>query len=77
MRINLVKKVFTSQETEFIRNKLRRASKQGFITRRSENNRYLLASYKGVEEKGISPKWNVKIYTYNLKKKGAQPGMRG
>jgi hypothetical protein len=70
MRINLIKKVFTSQETEIIRNKLRKASKHGILTRRSENNRYLLVSYKGVEEKGISPKWNVKIYAYNLKKRG-------
>ncbi len=61
VRISLTKKVFTSQEADFIREKLKLASERGFVTRRFENNRYLLASYKGVDDKGISPKWNVKI----------------
>ncbi|MCK4977731.1 MAG: hypothetical protein KAS36_12430, partial [Anaerolineales bacterium] len=70
MQINLTKTVFTSQETEFIIDKLEQASEKGFITIRSENNPYLLVSFMGVEEKGITLKWNVKIYTYNRKKKG-------
>lgn len=70
MRINLTKKIFTRQETNFIVDKLEQAEARGFVTRRSENNIYLLASFKGVEEKGITHKWNVKIYTYNVKKRG-------
>lgn len=70
MRINLTKTFFTPRETDFIIDRLKQASEEGFITSRSENNPYLLASYMGVEEKGITPKWNVKIYTYNTKKKG-------
>lgn len=70
MQINLTKTVFTSKETDFIIDKLEQASEKGFITIRSENNPYLLASFMGVEEKGITPKWNAKIYTYNRKKKG-------
>jgi len=70
MRINLTKTVFKSREIDFIIDKLRQAAEKGFITRRSENNRYLLSSYRGLEEKGISPKWNVKIYTYSIKKNG-------
>ena len=70
MRIDLRKRVFTTKEIEFVVHKLKRASGRGFITRRSENNLYLRASYKGVEKKGITPKWNVKIYTYNSKKSG-------
>ena len=70
MRINLTKTVFTPRETGFIIAKLKQALEKGFVTRRSENNRYLLASFRGVEEKGITPKWNVKIYTYNSKKNG-------
>jgi hypothetical protein len=46
------------------------ASERRFVTSRHENNPYLLASFMGVEDKGITPKWNVKIYTYNKKKKG-------
>ena len=29
----------------------------------------MLVSYVGVEEKGITAKWNVKMYVYNRKKK--------
>ena len=70
MRINLTKSVFTNEEVEFIMEKLRQASEEGFIASKPENNPYLLAAYVGVEENGITPKWNVKIYTYNKKKKG-------
>jgi len=70
MQINLKKTVFTTRETDFIIDKLKQASERGFVTSRSENNPYLLASFMGVEEKGIAPKWNVKIYTYNRKKQG-------
>ena len=70
MKINLTKSVFTTQEAEFILEKLRRASDEGFVASKSENNQYLLAAYAGVEGSGITPKWNLKIYTYNKKKKG-------
>ena len=70
MQINLTKTVFTPRETDFIIAKLEQALEKGFVTSRSENNLYLLASFMGVEEKGITPKWNVKIYTYSRKKKG-------
>jgi hypothetical protein len=40
------------------------------VSPRSENNAYLLASFRGVEEKGISPKWNIKIYKESPKKRG-------
>jgi hypothetical protein len=70
MRINLKKAVFTDRETKFIVQRLQRASHEGFVRRRSERNPYLMASFVGVEEKGITCKWNVKIYTYNLKKNG-------
>jgi hypothetical protein len=61
MQINLTKSVFTPRETDHIIDKLKQASEKGFVTSRSENNPYLLASFRGVEEKGITPKWNVKI----------------
>ena len=70
MNIDLTKSVFPAGETEFILKKLRQALEEGFVASRSENNQYLLASYTGVEGKGITQKWNVKIYTYNKKKKG-------
>jgi hypothetical protein len=70
MRINLAKTVFTSKETNFIIDKLKQASEKGFVTSRFENNLYLLASFMGIEGKGITPKWNVKIYTYSIKKNG-------
>jgi hypothetical protein len=70
MRINLRKRVFSPEETAFIIDKLRLASKKGYISSRSEDNVYLRASFAGVEEKGISQKWNVKIYTYSPRKKG-------
>jgi ferredoxin-thioredoxin reductase catalytic subunit len=70
MRIELTKSVFSAGEIEFILKKLRQASEEGFVASKSENNQYLLAAYVGVEGKGITPKWNVKIYTYNKKKKG-------
>jgi len=70
MQININKKIFTTEETNFIIYKLEQASEKGFIARRFENNPSLLTSYVGVEEKVITPKWNVKVYTYNKKKKG-------
>lgn len=70
MIIDLTKSVFTKSETEFIIDKLKQASTKGFIRDKPEDNPSLIASYKGVEGKGISPKWNVKIYSYNKKKKG-------
>ncbi len=70
MRIDFTKSVFTTEETEFILEKLRQASEEGFLISKEENNQYLLAAYAGVEGKGITPKWNVKIYAYNKKKRG-------
>lgn len=70
MQINLTKTVFTPKETDFIIDKLKQASEKGFVVSRSENNPYLLASFMGVEGKGITPKWNVKIYTFNRKRGG-------
>jgi hypothetical protein len=70
MIVDLTKPVFTERETKFIIDRLKQASERGFISDKPENNPSLLASYKGVEGKGISPKWNIKIYTYNKKKKG-------
>jgi hypothetical protein len=69
-KIDLAKTVFTAEETKFIIDKLRHAAKEGYILSTTEPNPYLLASFAGMEGKGISPKWNVKIYTYNKKKKG-------
>jgi len=70
MKIDLSKKIFNSKEIEFILAQLELALKKGYLQERSENNKYLKASYSGVEEKGITPKWNIKIYTYNKKNKG-------
>ncbi len=70
MHINLTKSIFTSSQVDFIVGQLERAAGMGFVAPRSENNRYLMASFKGVEAKGITPKWNVKIYTYSVKKRG-------
>ncbi|MBN1484907.1 MAG: hypothetical protein JXA37_09310 [Chloroflexia bacterium] len=70
MQINLRKKAFTSDEIDHIIDKLERALERGLLHRRRENNPYLLASFAGVEEAGISPKWNVKIYSYSIKKRG-------
>jgi hypothetical protein len=68
--MDLTKKVFTPQEIENISSKLNKASKMGFLAARVENNPSLLAAFAGVEGKGISPKWNIKIYSYNKKKSG-------
>ena len=70
MRIDLSKSVFTARETKFILEKLNQALEEGFVGSKSENNPYLLAAYVGVEGRGITPKWNLKIYTFNKKKKG-------
>ncbi len=68
--LNFSKRVFSARETELIIKRLNGASEQGFLSRRSERNPYLIASYCGVEEAGISPKWNVKIYSFNKEKGG-------
>lgn len=70
MRIDLNRKVFTTPEVEFIVAKLEQALDLGFVVRRTENNPYLLASFRGVEDRGISHKWNVKLYKYSIKKRG-------
>lgn len=70
MRINVSKPIFATPEIEFIVAQLEHAAVQGLIVRRAENNPYLLASYEGVEGHGISPKWNVKVYTFSPKKRG-------
>lgn len=70
MKINFSNKTFSSAEIKFILGRLRTAEELGFIEARTENNIYLKASYRGVEEKGITPKWNIKIYTYNEKNSG-------
>ncbi len=70
MQIDLTKKTFTGEEVKFILERLERAVQSGMLATRTEDNLYLLASYAGVEGKGISPKWNVKIYTYNRKNRG-------
>lgn len=70
MLIDLTKKVYTPQETAFIMERLAHACESGFISVRSENNPSLLSSFRGVEEKGITPKWNIKIYAYKKKTKG-------
>ena len=69
MKINLSEKVFTSEEIDFIVKQLETACQKGYIQQRHENNPYLLVSYSGVETKGITPKWNVKIYKANKKTK--------
>lgn len=70
MHIDLNKRFFTPDEIDYIDIKLKKANKYGFIKSRTENNNTLIASYKGIEQKGISPKWNIKIYRYNKKRKG-------
>lgn len=68
--LDFSKRVFSERETRIILSGLDNACKQGFIARRSEDNPYLMASYCGVEEEGISPKWNVKVYSYKREKNG-------
>ncbi|MBN1466757.1 hypothetical protein JXA02_13465, partial [candidate division KSB1 bacterium] len=70
MKVNYPNKFFSSSEIDFILDRLRLAEKLGYIKKRKENNCFLIASYQGIEEKGITPKWNIKIYTYNAKKRG-------
>jgi hypothetical protein len=70
MRIDFTNNVFSPKKINYIIEKLKKAFKRGLITARKENNNHLLASFKGIEEKGISHKWNVKIYSYNTRKKG-------
>lgn len=70
VKLDLTKSVYTTPEVDFIIGQLKRASERGLIVSKPENNSYLLAAYAGVEGKGVTPSWNVKIYTYNNKKKG-------
>ncbi len=70
MKINLAKKVFTSEEINFMLLQLQTALENGYLQQKFENNGYLIAAYAGVEEKGITPKWNIKIYSYNYNKRG-------
>jgi len=70
VKLDLTKTVFTTAETDFIVQQLERASHRGLLAEKPEHNPYLLAAYAGVEGKGITPKWNVKVYTYNKKRKG-------
>ncbi len=70
MKIDFLKKIFSSEEIDLTIARLAQAEKLGYVKQRFENNLYLISSYSGVEEKGISPKWNVKIYTYNPKNRG-------
>ena len=70
MKIDTSKDDFSREEIKFILARLASAHENGYIQKREENNPYLLASYCGVEEKGITPKWNIKIYTYNDKRLG-------
>ncbi len=70
MGVDTSKAVFTTGEVEFIIAQLDQAAARGLLARRAEANPYLLASYMGVEGHGISPKWNVKVYTFSPKKRG-------
>ena len=69
-KINLRKKIYDSQDANFVLLRLKEAAEMGFLEERMENNPHLMVSYRGVESAGISPKWNVKIYNYNSKKHG-------
>ena len=69
-QINLDKVVFSRKEIDFVVAKLRLAVQKGYLIPAPENNAYLICAYKGVEEKGITPKWNIKVYEYNHKKHG-------
>ncbi len=70
MKINLKAGIYTSREIKFIIAQLETAFDNGYLKKRYEDNFSLIASYRGVEASGISPKWNVKIYDYNTKKGG-------
>ncbi len=70
LMVDLTKKVYTPEEAGFILDRLEYACQEGIVEARSESTPSLLSSYRGVEEKGITPKWNVKVYGYNKKKGG-------
>lgn len=70
MNIDWSKKVFTREEAAHIIEQLQIAAEAGLVEAREEDNAYLVASFRGVEGAGISPKWNVKVYSYNQKKRG-------
>ncbi|MBF0224366.1 MAG: hypothetical protein HQK76_02830 [Desulfobacterales bacterium] len=62
--------IFSHEEIKTIISRLKDAASKGYIIPRTEHNISLMASFKGVEHKGVSPKWNVKIYSYNRGKNG-------
>lgn len=68
--MDLNKSVFSEKEIDFILRQLENAKEKGYLEPRYEKSDYLMASFKGVEKMGITAKWNVKIYTYNMKKNG-------
>ena len=70
VKLDLTKPVFTTPETDFIVERLKQAADRGLVFEKRENNSYLLAAYAGVEGEGISPKWNLKVYAFNKKRKG-------
>ena len=47
MSINLEKRVFSPKEATFIIDQLKRAEETGYVESRTENSRYLLASFRG------------------------------
>lgn len=55
MKINFTNTLFSSSEIIFILERLQLAKSLGYIQTREENNYFLIASYHGVEEKGITP----------------------
>ena len=59
MRIDVSRPVFATREVEFIITQLEQAAARGLVATRAEANPYLLASYRGIEGHGISPKWNL------------------
>lgn len=69
MTIDLSRPVFSTADTTAICEQLAVAATRGLVVLRHEANPYLQVSYQGAGT-GISPKWNVKVYTYSAKKGG-------
>lgn len=69
MTIDLSQTVFSASDTTLLCRQLVAAAARGLIVLRTEANPYLQVSYQGAGT-GISPKWNVKVYTYSAKKGG-------
>ena len=70
MTIYFQKDVFSEIETNHIVRQLHVMKRLGAIAERSENNENLLVAFCGKSPKCVSPKWNVKIYTFNERKGG-------